>query len=393
MIGGSVEIGTDLFFSQGIAESLRGRRVGLITNHTGMNKDCISTFDLFAKNQNGFSLVAVFAPEHGFFGQVEAGKEVGTEKKEKYVIHSLYGKTRRPTDEMLKGIDVLVYDIQDIGTRSYTYATTLYYVMEEASKKKIPVIVLDRPNPLGGNLVDGPMLDPHFRSFIGYIDVPFCHGMTIAELARYFNGEYKIGCDLKVVSMKGWKRKMSFADTGLLWIPTSPNIPESDTPLFSATTGLIGELGIVSIGIGSTLPFKIVGSPWINGRNLAKNLQSQRCAGVKFVPFHFKPQYGLYSGENCEGVLLVIVDSQVFKPVMVQHLILGVIKSMYPGIVGEKIASLPKEKKDLFCKAEGGEKVFSIFCTEQYPAWKMIEHQSRERQAYLERRKKYLLYN
>jgi uncharacterized protein YbbC (DUF1343 family) len=393
LIDASVEIGVDVFFSDGAAEALRGKRVGLITNHTGMNKRCETTFDLFAKNQKGFFLTAVFAPEHGFFGRVEAGKSVEKEKQGGQVIYSLHGKTRRPTEEMLRGIDVLIYDIQDIGTRCYTYATTLYYVMEEAAKKKIPVVVLDRPNPLGGNLVDGPMLEPDFRSFIGYIDVPFCHGMTIGELARYFNGEYKIGCDLSVIPMKGWKRKMSFQDTGLLWIPTSPNIPEKDTPIFSATTGLIGELGIVSIGIGSTLPFKVVGAPWICGRTLAKKLQEQHCQGIQYVPFHFRPQYGMYAGEDCEGILLVIKDLKVFKPVMVQHLILGVLKSLYPDIISKKLAALSKDKKDLFCKAEGGEGIFAIYCKEKYPAWKMVEYQSRERQEFLEKRKKYLLYN
>jgi uncharacterized protein YbbC (DUF1343 family) len=376
-----------------MADSLRGMRVGLITNHTGINKEGVSTFDLFAGNKNGFSLAAVFAPEHGFLGCINAGLKVEDQKKDKWMIYSLHGKTRRPTKEMLEGIDVLVYDIQDIGTRSYTYATTLYYVMEEAAKKKIPVIVLDRPNPLGGHLVDGPMLEKNVRSFIGYIDVPFCHGLTIGELAGYFNEEYKIGCDLKVVPMKGWKRTMTFAETGVFWIPTSPNIPEPITPLFSATTGLIGELGIVSIGIGTTLPFKVVGAPWICAKDFSQKLQAQRCEGVCFIPFYFKPQYGLYAGENCEGVLLVITNPRAMKPVMVQHLVLGMLKSMYTDVVEKKLSSLGEDKKDLFCKAEGGGKIFSIFCSEKYPAWKMIEHQSKERQLYLEKRKKYLLYN
>ncbi|MBS0628446.1 MAG: DUF1343 domain-containing protein, partial [Verrucomicrobia bacterium] len=176
---GSVDLGIDYFFESSTCQALKGKKIGLITNHTGVNKNLISTFNLFLHNQKGLHLVAVFAPEHGFSGHIAADKQVSQESISGIPVYSLYGETRRPTEEMLKNIDVLIYDIQDIGVRSYTYASTLYYVMEEASKKNIPLIVLDRPNPLGGNLVDGPMLEESFRSFIGYIDVPYCHGLTI----------------------------------------------------------------------------------------------------------------------------------------------------------------------------------------------------------------------
>ena len=322
----SVELGVDLFFQSSLTSTLKGKRIGLVTNHTGVNKQLNSTFELFLQNQKGLTLAAVFAPEHGFFGHIAADKEVKSEKISGIPIYSLYGKTRRPTEEMLKNIDVLIYDIQDIGVRSYTYASTLYYVMEEASKKNIPVIVLDRPNPLGGNIVDGPSLEEAFRSFIGYIDVPYCHGMTIGELALYFNAEYKIKCSLQVVPMKGWKRSMLFAETDLNWIPTSPYIPEADTPLFYATTGLIGELGLVNIGVGYSLPFKVIGAPWIKAEEFANKLANQNFLGVKFVPFQFTPHFGLYKGELCKGVLIVILDKKEFTPVKLQHGILGILK-------------------------------------------------------------------
>jgi uncharacterized protein YbbC (DUF1343 family) len=388
----SVDLGVDLFFSDGVIEGFQGKRIGLITNQSGVNKQLVSTFDLFAKSSK-FTLAAVFAPEHGLFGAIAAEKEVKNEKIGKVPVYSLYGKTRRPTPEMLKGIDVLVYDIQEIGSRSYTYASTLYYVMEEAAKLQIPVVVLDRPNPLGGKLVDGPMLEEKFRSFMGYVNVPYCHGMTIGELARYFNGEYKIGCSLRVISMKGWKRDMSFKETGLFWVPTSPYIPDAETPLFYATTGLMGNLSLVSIGIGYTLPFKVVGAPWIKGREFADKLNAQNLPGVKFLPFHFTPQYGLYKGEVCQGILIVIADRHSYKPVQVQSFILGVIKSMYPKIFQEKWELLSNLKKELFCKAVGGEEFFAILASEKHPAWKMSAHQKEERQSYLEKRKKYLLYN
>lgn len=390
---GNVELGIDLFFESPICETLKGKKIGLITNHTGCNKHLTSTFNLFLHNQKGLNLIAVFSPEHGFFGNIAAEKEVGQDKIHGIPIYSLYGKTRRPTKEMLRNIDVLIYDIQDIGVRSYTFASTLYYVMEEASKENIPVIVLDRPNPLGGNLVDGPMLDKQFRSFIGYIDVPYCHGMTIGELALYFNAEYHINCSLRVVPMKGWKRAMHFADTHLNWIPTSPYIPESDTPFFYAATGLIGGLGLVNIGIGYSLPFKVIGAPWIKGEELAEKLNNQRYPGVRFIPFQFTSPLGLYKGEVCNGVLIVILNKKEIMPVKVQHGILGILKSLYPKIVNKKLSSLSNEKKELFYKAEGTDAIFTILSKERYPAWKMIEYQMAEKQSFLEKRKKYLLYN
>lgn len=294
---------------------------------------------------------------------------------------------------MLKNIDVLIYDIQDIGVRSYTFASTLYYIMEEAGKENIPIIVLDRPNPLGGYLVDGPMLEEKFRSFIGYIDIPYCHGMTIGELALYFKAEYHINCSLQIIPMKGWKRSMYFTDTHLKWIPTSPYIPEPDTPFFYATTGLIGGLGLVNIGIGYSLPFKVIGAPWIKGEEFAKKLNDQHFPGVQFVPFQFTSPLGLYKGELCKGVLIVILNKKEFMPVKNQHGILGILKSLYPDIVNKKLASLSKAKKELFYKAEGTDAIFSILSKEKYPAWKMIEYHEDKRQSFLEKRKKYLLYN
>jgi len=388
-----VRLGVDVFFSEGMIEGIKGKRIGLVTNHTGVNRELVFTYELFLKQREKAPLVALFSPEHGFFGQKGAAVDCKDLMLLRNIpIFSLYGATRRPTSEMLQGVDVLVYDIQDVGCRPYTYTTTLFYVMEEAAKRKIPVIVLDRPNPLGGLLTDGPMLEEGVRSFIGYIDVPYCHGMTIGELARYFNEEYKIQCDLQVIPMKGWSRNMSFRDTGLFWIPTSPYIPEPETPLFYATTGLIGELGILNIGIGYTLPFKIVGAPWIHAEEFARKLNQQKLPGVRFVPFYFKPIYGLYKEEECQGVLIVVVDVSLVKPVRVQQFILGVVKSMYPQKIEEQLAALPDLKKKLFCQAAGGGQMFSIFQTERYPAWKMVEHHRDKRELFLEKRKKHLLY-
>ncbi|MBI3236525.1 MAG: DUF1343 domain-containing protein [Chlamydiales bacterium] len=226
----TVQLGTDLFFQEEHIKKWKGKRVGLITNHTGVDSRLRPTVDLFLDHEKQIKLVALFAPEHGIHGQAHAAESVEDLKKYRGIpVYSLHGIHRRPTAEMLKGIDLIVYDIQDIGCRSYTYTTTLFYVMEEAAKKGIPVVVLDRPNPINGLIVDGPMLEEKWRSFIGYINVPYCHGMTVGELARFFNEKYRIGCDLHVVWMKGWKRSMSYQDTGLHWVPTSPHIPEADS--------------------------------------------------------------------------------------------------------------------------------------------------------------------
>ncbi len=382
-----VSPGVDLFFEEGHLALLKGKRLGLLTNHTGIDSQMRTTIQLFEATGQ---LTALFSPEHGLKGQHHAGDAVKHSSEKGVPIHSLHGETRRPTPEMLKDLDVVIYDIQCIGIRSYTFLTTLFYMMEAAAKCGIEVIVLDRPNPINGLIVDGPMLEDQWRSFIGYVNVPYCHGMTIGELARFFNEEYKVGCKLKVVRMKGWNRSMSYRDTGLAWMPPSPNVPEPDTPLFCPTTGILGELSILNIGIGFTLPFKIVGAPWMDASLFAEKLNAQKLPGVYFQPYHFRPFWGLYKGLDCQGVLIQISDSKIYKPLSVQFLLLGMLKTLYPKEFTKRI--LEKPRKDLFCKANGTNRVYEILLKEKYPAWKLIEIDQAEREAFLEIRKKYLLY-
>ncbi|MBS0604839.1 MAG: DUF1343 domain-containing protein [Verrucomicrobia bacterium] len=392
-LAANVELGVDVFFNEGMVSELKGKRVGLITNQTGVDSKMQSTIDLFLASAPDVRLVALYAPEHGLNGQAYAFEEVQDKKGPSGVpVYSLHGKTRRPTPQMLQGVDVLVYDIQDIGSRSYTYTTTLFYVMEEAAKHGIPVIVLDRPNPINGLIVDGPMLQKKWRSFIGYLNVPYCHGMTIGELARYFNDKYQVGCKLRVVGMKGWKRSMSFVDTGLTWIPTSPYIPEADTPQFYATTGLLGELSLVNIGIGYTLPFKVIGAPWIKARQLADKLNEQKLPGVYFMPFHYRPFYGAHKGKDCQGVMIAVTDSKSYRPVSSQYMILGVLKNLYPKQVIARLNAIEASKKELFCKANGNDEMLALIKEEQYVAWKLILYQKEEREQFIKERKKYLLY-
>jgi uncharacterized protein YbbC (DUF1343 family) len=389
-----VTVGIDLLLKNPkYASKLKGKRIGLITNHTALNGMRKRSVDLLKEKREplGYTLKALYAPEHGLYGSAHAAEKVSDQQDADGIpIYSLHGKTRRPTPEMLKEIDLLIFDIQDIGSRSYTYISTLFYVMEEAAKAKIPLIVADRPNPINGLMVDGPMMEEKWRSFIGYINVPYCHGMTIGELASFFNAEYKVGCSLTVVPMEGWKRSMSFDDTGLIWIPTSPNIPESTTPYYYPTTGLIGELQLLNIGVGYTLPFKLIGAPWIDAQEFAKTLNAQKFPGVFFQPFYFKPFYGRYKSENCEGVIIVITDTSLFQPIQTQYLILGILKSLYPAQFLEALEK-SKECKQLFCQAAGTEEIYRILQEKKYLVWELKEVHRREREAFLPTRQKYLI--
>ncbi len=384
---GKVLPGIDVFFEEGHLSLLKEKKVGLLTNHTGVDSRMRSTLELFIENAD---VTAIFSPEHGLKGENYASESIKHGNEKGIAVYSLHGETRRPKPEMFKKIDVLIYDIQCTGARAYTYPTTLFYCMEEATKQGIEVIVLDRPNPINGLIVDGPMLEDRWRSFIGYINVPYCHGMTIGELAQFFNEEYQIGCKLKVIPMKGWDRSMSYRDTGLAWIPPSPNVPEPDTPFFCPSTGILGELRILNIGIGFTLPFKVVGAPWIVANEFAQQLNSQKLPGVHFQPFSFRPFWGLYKGLDCQGVLIQITDPKIYKPLSVQYLLLGMLKSLYPKEFTKRLTEI--SSKDLFCKANGTEAVYEILLKEKYPAWKLIELHKNERATFLEKRKKYLLY-
>jgi uncharacterized protein YbbC (DUF1343 family) len=394
-INGKVLPGIDVFIKDGHCLKLKGKNVAVVTNQTGINTHLKFTFQVFeeAAKKNGFTIVAFMAPEHGFFGDAYAGEKQKNKTQKQIPVYSLYGSTRRPTKKMLENVDVIIYDIQDIGSRSYTYITTLCYIMETAGENGITVIVLDRPNPVGGLIVDGPMLEKTIRSFVGYIETPYCHGMTIGELALFFNTiQNKTPCKLEVIRMHGWERWMSFADTGLTWQPTSPHIPEEETPFFYSTTGIIGELQVINIGIGYTLPFKLIGAPWICANNFANALNKQKLKGVVFLPFQFKPFYGKYSGIECQGVRIVITDKKKFHPVQTCYLILTTLKSLYPNQITLALQNLPKERKEMFYKVCGTETVLNLLINEQKPLRKLTSLDQKKRSEFLKIREKFLLY-
>ena len=387
-----VTVGVEQLFQGKQIKVLQGKKIGLCTNHTAVDHKLTSSIELIANGQqkHNYTLKALFAPEHGLDGAVHAAKAVKHETLNGIPVYSLHGTTRRATKQMLKGLDLIVYDIQDIGSRSYTYISTLFYLMEEAAKHNIEIVVCDRPNPINGVTIDGPMLEDEWRSFVGYIDVPYCHGMTVGELATYFNEHYNVGCKLTVVPMKGWKRTMTFAETGLPWIPTSPQIPESDSPLYYPTTGILGELQIISIGIGYTLPFKLVGAPFIDEDKLAHHLNAQNMPGVYFHPFSYKPFFGRYAREFCNGALIVVTDPLTYKPVSTQYAILGVFKNLYPKQFKQGIART-KHRREMFCKVNGTEEILNILTKKRYIIWALRGVHQERRKAFLKTRKRYLL--
>ncbi len=309
--------------------ALGGKRVGLLTHAAGITRDLRSTVDVFRANPD-IHLVALYSPEHGIRGSEAAGQKVegGRDPITELPLYSLYGKTKKPTPEMLADIDVLVVDLQDIGSRSYTYISTLYYAMEAAAENHKQVVVCDRPNPMGGIVVDGPVLDPAFKSFIGVAPIPVVHGMTIGELAWFFNKEFKIGCDLKVIPMRGWRRSMVFRETGLFWVPPSPHIPTPETVLLYPVAGLIGEMGTLSEGVGTPMPFSLVGATWMDGRALAAALP--KIPGVAFRPLTVKPFYFRNVGEEVHGVQIYVTDPRHFRPVETSIHLLVQIHKLWP---------------------------------------------------------------
>jgi len=393
-LSGRVTPGIERLVTAEYQELIRNKRIGLVTNQTGVTSGLQSNREFLKRYQEPLNLqiAALFAPEHGIHGASHAAEHIEDKMDQTTPIYSLHGQNRRPTRDMLKHIDVLIFDIQDIGSRSYTYSTTLFYVMEEAAKHNIPVIVADRPNPINGLVVDGPMLDPQWRSFLGYVNVPYCHGMTIGELAQLFNQEYKIGCQLTVVPMKGWERAMSFSETGLPWVPTSPNIPEATTPMYYPMTGILGELQLTNIGIGYTLPFKLVGAPWINAKQLASKLNDQKLPGVFFQPFYYKPYYGKFSKEDLEGVLIVVHDHKRYQPVSTQYMVIGLLKSLYPKKFKNALAK-SRKNRELFNKVNGTDRAFKMLETNPYPGWSLREIDQRERQNFMAVRARYLIYS
>ena len=322
-----VQTGLDVLEAQKFAP-LRGKRIGLITNHTGVDTQERSTVQVLA-HASGVQLVALFSPEHGIAGHADDNVPSSKDASTGLPIYSLYGDHNRPTEEMLNGIDVLVFDVQDAGVRFYTYTTTMGYCMEEAAKKGIQFYVLDRPNPIAGDIVEGPVLDADKTAFVAYFPLPVRYGLTIGELARMFNAERDFKADLTVIQIQNWSRDFYFDQTELPWTNPSPNMRSPTEALLYPGVGLL-ETTNVSVGRGTERPFEWIGAPWIDGRKLAAELNALGLPGVRFVPVSRTPASSTHKGKPCGGVDILATDWSAVRPVTMGLHLATALRKLYP---------------------------------------------------------------
>ena len=329
-----VRLGIEVLLDERV-DLLRGKRVGLITNPSGVDGNLVPTADRLAQDPR-VNLVQLFGPEHGIRGEVAAGEKVGdeTDPVTGLPVASLYGSSKRPSPEALARIDVLLFDIQDVGSRTYTYVSTMGEAMFAAAAAKKPMIVLDRPNPLGGQLVEGPIREEQWKSFISWGPVPVVHGLTAGELALLFNAELNIGCDLTVVPMSGWRRAQKWEDTGLVWTQTSPHIPHALHAHLYVSTGMVGGVAKnVNEGVGFTLPFETLAAEFLDPRAFAQAMNAQSLPGVRFVPIAYTPFYGGFQGKPLRGARLVLTDRANFRPLRAALTAMTVLERLHPGKV------------------------------------------------------------
>ncbi len=336
--GASIELGDDVFLRETWRE-LRGRTVGVIANQSGVTSRLESVVDAIRRHGQ-IAIKAVYAPEHGFRGDRGAGASVASyvDPQTRLPVYSLYGASRHPSAAMLKGIDVLLFDIQDVGSRAYTYISTMAYGMQSARRFGLEFWVLDRPNPAGGAIVEAPVLEPAYESFIGLYPIAMRHGMTVGELAMLFNDRFGIGARLRVVEMRGWRRSMIWPDTGLQWVQTSPNIPQWQTTIVYSGMGLIDSAGINN-GSGFTKPFMLAGMVGIDGPRLAKRLNALDLPGVWFRPTAWSPLTGFWHDRELAGVELVLVDPRRFLAVRTAVEILVAVRDLFPHVIAIKSIS------------------------------------------------------
>jgi uncharacterized protein YbbC (DUF1343 family)/CubicO group peptidase (beta-lactamase class C family) len=327
-LGAPARLGIDVLERNGF-EQLKGRRVGLITNHTGLNSSGERTIDLL-KKAAGVELVAIFSPEHGLQGKLDVSHIADTrDEATGLLVHSLYGESRKPDATALEGINTLVFDIQDIGCRFYTYESTMGLALEAAAENKLKFVVLDRPNPLGGVICEGPVLDADKKSFVGHHTIPVRHGMTIGELAKMFVEENKLDVDLEIVKVENWHRNQYWDATSLVWTNPSPNMRSLTEAVLYPGVGLL-ETTNVSVGRGTDTPFEVIGAPWIEGVKLARRLNQQQLPGVTFVPIRFTPNASTFVGEACEGVNIIITDRAEFRSIPVGFAIALALRELFP---------------------------------------------------------------
>ncbi len=357
-----VKTGIEVLRESGF-DQLKNKKVGLITNPTGVDSDLKTTIDILYEAKE-VDLVALFGPEHGVRGDVNAGEKItsGIDKKTGIPVYSLYGKTRKPTKDMLKNIDVLVYDIQDIGCRSYTYISTMGKAMEAAAENDIEFVVLDRPNPIGGIKIEGSVAKREYFSMVGAYSIPYVYGLTVGELAILINEEKMLEggkkCKLTVIPMKGWKRSMTFEDTGLPWVLSSPHIPYASTAFYYVSTGILGELMVINNGVGYTLPFHLLGEEWIDSKKIADAMNLLGLVGVKFRPLTYKPYYTKWAKKSLGGIQIYINDPEKVNLMSIQFLFLQELHKLYPD---KDIYEMSKDRHKMFDKVCGTDEVRKRF--------------------------------
>lgn len=394
----NVKTGIEVLRERNFA-GLEGRRVGLVTNPSGVDRHLNSTIDILF-NAPEVNLVALYGPEHGVRGDVYAGGKIEDSKDDVtgLPVYSLYGSTRKPTPEMLEGIDVMVYDIQDVGVRSYTFISTLGLVMEACAAKDIEVMVLDRPNPLGGNKIEGCYVEQPFNSFVSQYKIPYVYGLTVGELAQMINSEglnrgqkgdqEPAKCKLTVIPMEGWTRDMVYEDTGLPWVLPSPNIPFKDSPMYYASSGICGELyGFMNIGIGYTLPFQVFGALWLDPEKLKERLESYDLPGISFRTIWYKPYFGSLTGKLVKGLQYFFTDYEKARLTDTQFYVMQAVAELYPDKKAFQVAN----GVGLFDKVCGTDYVRREFI-KNYKVSDIIEYWRKDEAAFRELSQTYYLY-
>ena len=385
-----VQTGIEVLRADGF-KLLEGKRVGLTTNPTGVDSNLKSTIDILWEAEN-VNLVALYGPEHGVRGNVHAGDVVDNEvdKKTGLKMYSLYGKTKKPNKEMMDEIDVMVYDIQDNGCRSYTYISTMGMLMEACIEHDKELIILDRPNPLGGEKIEGCLVEDGYISFVSQFKIPYLYGQTPGELALYLNAtDYENKCNLTVVKMEGWTRDMTWDETGLEWVVASPHVPHGQSAIFYPVTGIFGEFGYISIGVGYTLPFEVMGAPWISADTLAEAMNALQLPGLEFRPIYYKPYYSTFKGELCQGVQIHILDYEKARLSEVQFLVVQELMRLWPEKDWFQLCN--QKRFGMFDKVCGTNKIREMF-GKRY-LWEDIrEYWYKDVEAYREASSKYYLY-
>ncbi len=387
---GAVRPGVEVFV-ENPPEVVRGKRVGLITNHSGMDRQGRATIDLL-RAMPELELVALFSPEHGIRGVAESRVESGVDEATGLPVHSLYSDTRKPTPEMLEGIEALVYDIFDVGVRQYTYESTLALAMQAAAEKGIPIVVLDRPNPVTGRIVEGNILEPGFESFVGIYPVLSRHGMTVGELARMYNVEQGIGADLTVVPVEGWTRGMWYDETGLPWVNPSPNLRRLEA-VIHYPGAVFFEAVNVSEGRGTDTPFEHVGAPWLKNEEVAAEMNALNLPGIRFEPVEFDIEEGgrKYAGERVKGVRFVITDRETYRPIETSLLMIELIRRLHPDEFEWRGASAAQPGARLTIERHGGTARLRQ-AIEAGTLRELLREWERDQAAFLEKRAQYLLH-